>query len=118
MPSTGFNGVHKLDVATIDSVVNETSPGVYVLTRKSVAETFYVNYVGRSDSDLNARLKQWAATGKYTHFKAAYYSTAKAAFEKECTIFHDFGGLDNTNHPQRPAGTSYDCPAPGCDDLD
>jgi hypothetical protein len=81
--------------------------------------SFYVKYVGRSDGDLNARLKQWVAS-KYTHFMYAFYPTSKDAFEKECNLFHTFGGtakLDNSIHPARPQGTSLKCPASGCTDL-
>lgn len=39
---------------------------------------------------------------------------AKAAFEKECALYHDFGGpqgqLDNEVHPARPEGTDWQCP--------
>lgn len=40
-------------------------------------------------------------------------TSAKAAFEKECHNYHDFGGkekLDNTIHPDRPAGSGWKCP--------
>jgi len=121
MPSTGFKGVHKLTAATIDRVVTQTSPGAYVLTKHDPSDTFTVSYVGRSDADLNSRLKDHAAAGKYTHFKAGYHSTAKAAFQKECQLYHDFGGsdsLDNKAHPARPKNTSHSCPVADCDDLD
>ena len=40
----------------------------------------------------------------------------KAAFEKECRNFHDFGGvekLDNDIHPDRPDGAAWKCPVCG-----
>lgn len=95
-----------------------TGPGAYALGRQ-VGETFYVDYVGRSDADLNGRLKDWVSS-KYTHFKHGFLETAKAAFEHECKMFHDFGGtakLDNKVHPARPQGTNPKCPVSGCSDL-
>lgn len=111
MASLGMKGPHSLTAKKIDEVVTKTSPGNYALGR-SEGSTFYVRYVGRSDEDLNGRLKEWV-NSKYPKFKYAYASSPKAAFEKECNNFHDFGGtskLDNKNHPQRPDGTAWKCP--------
>jgi hypothetical protein len=116
MPSTGFTGIYKLDATTIDKAITRTSAGAYVLTREVIGNDipFTVNYAGRSDTDLKARLKQWAAKpGSYTHFKAGYCDSPKEAFEKECGLYHDFGEsklLDNSIHPQRPANASWKCP--------
>lgn len=111
MPSTGLNGPYRLDVVTIDRVVTRKSPGAYALGH-SDAGTFYVRYVGRSDVDVAGRLKQHV--GKYAQFKFDYYPSPKAAFEKEYHLYHDFGGpqghLDNDVHPDRPAGTDWQCP--------
>jgi hypothetical protein len=46
-------------------------------------------------------------------------TSPKAAFEKECKNYHDFGGsekLDNKQHPERPDGTNWECPV--CDMYD
>ena len=114
MPNTGFGDVvHDLDADTIDDVVTKTSAGAYALTRKGIKDGFVVYYVGRSDTDLKARLKQHAADGIYSYFKAGYCASPKAAFEKECQLYHDFGGseaLDNTVHPARPNGSNWTCP--------
>jgi hypothetical protein len=48
--------------------------------------------------------------GKYKRFKYGYASSAKAAFEKECKLYHDFEPRDNEVHPARPAGTNWECP--------
>ena len=75
-------------------------------------ETFYVSYVGRADNDVNDRLKDWVGK-KYTKFKFSYAASPKAAFEKECKNFHDFGGtekLDNDIHPDRPKNSDWKCP--------
>jgi len=58
MPETGLRGPYTLDVDTIDQIVTRASAGVYALGRYSESnKTFYVSYVGRSDSDINGRLK-------------------------------------------------------------
>ena len=111
MPSTGLSiGPYGLSTKNIDVAVVRTSPGAYALGRMNTAGEFVVEYVGRSDDDVNARLKTHAATGKYSAFKADYTATMKAAFEWECRMFHDFPGLDNAIHPARPAGSNWTCP--------
>jgi hypothetical protein len=118
MPLTGL-GESLLDTKTIDSVVTRKSAGTYVLghieTKKEKGEekkTFVVEYVGRSDDDINGRLKKWVGS-KYKRFKFGYYGSPKAAFEKECSIYHDFGEkelLDNDRHPDRPEKANWKCP--------
>ena len=88
-----------------------TAPGAYALGRVN-GDTFYVDYVGRSDSDLNDRLKDWTDSSVYTHFKYGFFQSAKAAFDKECALFHDFGEtakLHNSIHPDRPSGSGWKC---------
>jgi hypothetical protein len=119
MAVTGLHGPRPLTEKDIDAVVVGVGTGAYTLGRDT-GPTFYVDYVGRSDNDLNGRLKQWVGT-KYTHFKYGFFPTAKDAFLKECRLFHDFGGtekLDNKVHPARPEGTTLSCPVDGCDALD
>ncbi len=62
-------------------------------------------------------MKSWVGeNNKYKHFKFSYATSPKAAFEKECKNYHDFGGsekLDNKQHPERPDGTNWECPV--CD---
>ena len=113
MASLGMDGPFDLASAKIDGVVSRKSPGNYALGYVQNG-TFYVRYVGRSDTDVRNRLKQWVGkTSTYKKFKFTYASSAKAAFEKECRSYHDFGGkdsLDNEVHPQRPDGTTWKCP--------
>jgi len=117
MPESGLRGPYPLDEQTIDRVVTETSSGAYALG-KTKDTTFYIKYVGRSDDDVNGRLKDHV--GEYEQFKYEYYPSAKAAFEKECQLWHDFGEpegtLDNKSHPDRPDGTGWKCPR--CDVFD
>ena len=107
-----MNASYTLSAAEIDKQITRTSEGNYALGHVNDKAVFLVNYVGRSDTDLNARLKKWV--GKYESFKYAYATSPKAAFEKECRNFHDFGGtvsLDNDIHPDRPASSGWKCPA-------
>lgn len=91
----------------VDASVTSVSPGVYVLD-KTKSGPWVNSYVGRSDVDLNARLKKWV--GKYFHFRAAYMGSPLAAFEAECELFHAFNPTDNTAHPARPANSNWVCP--------
>ena len=114
MLSTGLEGPFILTADKIDKTVGKVSPGVYVLGYVNDKGTFVVNYVGRSDDDLNDRLHDWV--GEYNQFKASYYNSVKAVFEKECSIYHDFGEnekLDNEIHPDCPNGTMLKCPICG-----
>ena len=110
MASLEMLGPYIFTSAEIDRVVTKTSPGNYGLGYSN--DTFTVQYIGRSDSDVNQELKARLAA-KYKHFKYSYATSRKAAFEKECHNYHDFGGnekLDNEIHPSRPAGTDWECP--------
>ena len=106
-----MHGSYDLTKVGVNNAVTRVSPGNYGLGYLN-GETFIVEYVGRSDADVNGRLHDWVGT-KYKRFKYSYASSAKAAFEKECQNYHDFGGsgsLDNDAHPDRPNGTNWGCP--------
>jgi hypothetical protein len=107
MPSSGLRGPFALTSTGIDNNVTYTSPGAYALGRTKDSK-FLISYVGRSDDDVNARLHDHE--GNYEQFKFEYCKSAKAAFEKECTLFHDFSPPDNDVHPARPRGTDWQCP--------
>lgn len=110
MASLNMNGPYELTKDEIDKKVTRKSAGNYALGYVN-DNTFYVKYVGRSDDDLNDRLKDWV--DKYKKFKYSYATSPKAAFEKECHNYHDFGEsekLDNEIHPDRPDGSSWECP--------
>lgn len=113
MASLDMFGPFNLTTGQIDQQITKTSPGNYALGSKNAQGGFTVSYVGRADDDLNKRLKDHANTGKYADFKYSYASSPKAAFEKECKNFHDFGGiekLDNKIHPDRPDDAGWKCP--------
>ncbi|MBA7712289.1 hypothetical protein ES703_121261 [subsurface metagenome] len=113
MPSTRLRGSFPLTETGIDNEVTKTSPGAYVLGYLSSSRTFIVRYVGRADEDIKERLKKWIGKKNYKRFKYGYFFSPKAAFEKECRLYHDFGGkakLDNDIHPARPENTNWECP--------
>lgn len=110
MASLNMDGPFKLDEATIDSEVTKTSAGNYALGKKNDKGTFLVGYVGRSDSDVNDRLKYWAKNSQRPLFKYSYELSPKAAFEKECENYHDFEPPGNDIHPDKPNDTNWKCP--------
>lgn len=115
MAKLEMNGSYELTNEEIDKRIKPKSIGNYALGYFK-EDVFYVKYVGRSDENLNKRLKTWVESYKY--FKYSYASSAKAAFVKECQNYHDFGEketLDNIIHPDRPDGSDWKCPV--CDTL-
>ncbi len=107
MASSGLDGEYPLTESGIDTNVSRTSAGAYALGRTK-DEKYLISYVGRSDDDVNARLKQHV--NDYDRFKYGYFSSAKAAFEKECNLYHDFTPFDNKIHPARPNNSNWSCP--------
>jgi hypothetical protein len=103
-----LSGPFAFNPQTIDALVAKTSPGVYLLGYTS-GSRFYVERVGRSDVNLNARLKSPEYAGKFQQFKALYYETADAAYHAECELYHAYGGYNNPNHPARPAEKNHKC---------
>lgn len=107
MPNSGLRGPYALTGASISKNVTKTSAGAYALGsyRENI---FRVSRVGRSDGDVANRIRDYI--GSYSTFKYDYFSSAKAAFDKECHLYHDFSPPDNVVHPARPSGTSWKCP--------
>jgi len=108
MPSTNLTGPFALTDSEINRTVTKVSPGAYALGPIDGSGVFHVHRVGRSDNDLNKRLRDYV--GQHAYFKASYFSSPKAAFEKECNLFHDFRPAGNTLHPDRPNGSNWSCP--------
>lgn len=107
--SLGLQGPVELKAGNIDNKIKGRSPGNYALGRIE-EKAFIVAYVGRSDTDLNSRLKDWV--GDYPYFKWSYASSEKVAYNKECKNYHDFGEnrlLDNISHPAKPDGKDWKC---------
>jgi hypothetical protein len=108
MPETGLKGPFALTEAAINQEVSQTSPGAYALDQSHESGGFHITYVGRSDQDVNARLKEHL--GKYKRFKFEFYGTAQEAFEKECGLYHDFNPPAKITHPERPTQSGWKCP--------
>lgn len=111
--STGLTGPYQLSPQNVSANVYVDRVGAYALGALIQDGIFEVRYVGRSDDDVAGRLQSWTGKPRYTYFKFGYFASAQAAFERECRMFHDFGGtekLDNAIHPDRPSGSSAVCP--------
>jgi hypothetical protein len=113
--ATGLFGIFQLTETAIDLHVS-SGIGAYLLGDQLNSDgSLFVRYAGRSDSDLNKRLKDWV--GSYNHFLYGYYSTIADAYQAECHFYHTFGGadgrLDNSVHPAKPFFVSGSCPVCG-----
>ena len=108
---TGLKGNFDLTALIIDANVRH-SPGVYALGTAASATELQIDYVGRSDDDVNQSLKTWV--GSYRHFQFIDSLTPLVAFEMECRLWHTFRPRGNNVHPARPAKTWYNCPVTGC----
>ena len=118
MSSMNGQGPHSLTAQMIAEFVTRTCAGNYALGR--VQENgLCVLYVGRSDHDIARQLRSWTSQhARYKLFVFSYAPNSRAAFDKECEDFHDFGGterLDNPAHPTPPAKIDWLCPR--CDFL-
>jgi hypothetical protein len=104
----GLYGPYPLRQETIKELVIFACPGTYVLGDTDV-EGFHPRSVGRSDFDVAARIRDFV--GFYSEFKFAYCDTARAAFESECRLYHQFvQSLDSALHPSRLALSNWRCP--------
>lgn len=101
-------GPYPLTTKGVEENIPVKSPGVYALG-STRANTFYITYVGRSDEDVAARLKNHVALPD-PQFKFTYASSAVDAFEKECELYHEYRTNANQVHPARPQGSNRKCP--------
>ena len=103
--TVSLSGRFPLNSTEIDRRVRARIPGVYVLSRGGTR----ADYVGRSDTDLRSRLKDYLDS-TYAYFWYAEATSARDSFEKECNLFHDLKPTDNAVHPRRPANCGWRCP--------
>ena len=108
MAQNGLRGPFALSDQVIDREVTENGPGAYMLGDSADLVNFRVVYVGRSDINLNNQLQ--VHVGSYKRFRYEYCTSAQAAFEKECALYHDFEPRDNPVHPQRSPRMEWKCP--------
>lgn len=105
--NSGLSGPFPLTYEGIETAVRN-GPGVFALGSINPSGRFCIQSVGRSDDDVKARLRDYIGAG--THFKFDNFPTERAAFIKECELFHDLAPPGNHVHPGRPRGTTLRCP--------
>lgn len=105
--SIGMKSSYVLTAKSVDSEIIKISAGNFALGHESQSGLFVVQYYGRSDTDLNAEIKNWI--GKYKRFKFFYAPSPKSAFLKECKNYHAFNKdkIDNKTHPEKPENTDF-----------
>jgi hypothetical protein len=108
MAKSRLHGPYKLNFDTIDAAITRNSAGVYALGYTNPDGKFCINHIGRADTDVKSKLRNYI--GSATLFKFSYLATSKAAFERECELFHDLAPPGNRVHPGRPQGTNWVCP--------
>ena len=89
MASLNMVGPFPLNEKEIDLQIRKGIPGNYAYGFLNKDDRFVVEYVGRSDHNLNERISH--GIGHYKMFKFSYAN-------------------DNKVHPDRPERTEYDCP--------
>jgi hypothetical protein len=107
-----MRGPYDLNPTKIDEVVKARVPGVFATGYTKETGAFVVRYIGRSDSDVRSELRA-QESDQTARFKWVESASAHSAYEAQCRLYHDFGGsdaLENEDHPNRPAGTSWRCP--------
>lgn len=114
MKSLGMGQSHRFLRENIDRFVKKSQIGNYALGYVE-AGIFYVCYVGRSDTDLNLRLKEHLdENSDYEFFKFKFAKTVIDAYEMECRNYHDFPNNNNKIHPEKPKGYIKRCKCPVC----
>ena len=108
-----MKGPYLLTEKNIDENVSE-SIGNYALgytyTNDNGVKKFHVQYVGRSDTNLNQRLKDHLEEG-FAKFMFFHSKDVKTAYYEECDNYHVFNPEFNEIHPRKPDGQgSLKCP--------
>ena len=67
-----MKGPYKLNNRTIDAKITRKSPGNYVLGRKNLEGQFRIGHIGRSDSDIAAKLKSCVGISNQLLFTFSY----------------------------------------------
>ncbi len=111
MATMNLQGPYRLAFDAIHAHVAPASPGVFALGYAGPGNVFYVNYIGRADGDLRARLLEFI--GSDAGFKFGPSPSAEDAFHRECELFHSFRPPNNRVHPCRPPLTTWSCPRCG-----
>jgi len=107
-----MRGPYHFTPEDIDYYVQRASCGVYVLYPSFECRAAYV---GRSDSNVNRRLKEQYRDDFYDcrAFRFAYCRSPREAYYEECRLYHHYEKhhvILNERHPDRPDYTEYICP--------
>ncbi len=101
-----LDGPYNYDKAVISEVIPDNAIGNYILGDSNEDGDLLVKYIGRSDSNLKARIGH--DIGKYKQFYYSVAETPREAYDQECLMWHLYGGeegyLDNDIHPDKPTG--------------
>jgi hypothetical protein len=114
MAPNNLTGPHRLSFDDVHAVTRSGAPGVFALGFCGQGGVFFVNYVGRSDSDVRQRLLDFI--GSDNAFKFNQVGSAKEAFMHECELYHSLRPRGNRLHPSRPRLSGWTCPK--CRDLE
>ena len=106
-----MNGPFIFNEAEISEKIRNNVIGTYILSSgDNVA-----HYVGRSDTNLNVRLKQHLNDPQnYTQFWFEITASSLEAYSLECKWYHKYNPKDNNYHPAVPPGAAWKCPVDGC----
>ncbi len=114
LSTIGLKGPFRLNAETLRVTALAKLPGAYMLGHTNDEGTFIVEKIGRSDADLKETLQNY--TECYSQFSFEHFHSAKAAFEKECDLYHNLMVGASYIHPARPEGSYWKCPH--CKELD
>lgn len=108
MARTGLDGPFKLNYNEINLVVSQGHCGVFALGEINADRRFAISFVGAGYADVRRALMDRIGTANM--FKLQAGMTPHTAFVKLCEMFHTFHPSGNFVHPERPEGTTYQCP--------
>jgi hypothetical protein len=112
MSTLDMHGPFELTAGIIDKKIQKNTIGNYALGFAGKDGIMSINYVGRSDTDLNRRIKEHL-DDDYSHFMYTHSLSPDIAYVKECHDYHAFIDkfrLDNNNHPAKPENSNISCP--------
>jgi hypothetical protein len=102
MASTGLKGPFLLTAKRVNVAITAALPGADALGRPDDEGTFIVERVGRSDENMKERLQDHPSL-------QTIRKRTKAAFEKECDLYHNFMVEMDYIHPARLDGSYWKC---------
>ena len=112
-----MEGPFQLSRSVIGAVVSDQRPAVFLLRRIETTPQYahYRGRVGRTrrGESLAGTLARWSGAD-YRVFWFEHVDSDRAAFERECRLWHDLAGhagkLDNAGHPAPDGTRAGHCP--------